>query len=172
VAAIGAGDSESREENETFGLGFGTVDDRIERLAAAVRAVRDRGARTWVGGSARAVRDVAAAEADGWNSWGGSAERFGTQAAAVRAGASRPAFTCSWGGLFALGDDDSSARDTADRLGAGAGTIVGGPETVARVIDAYARAGADWVIVAPIDARDPVNATLLGGRVREALASG
>jgi alkanesulfonate monooxygenase SsuD/methylene tetrahydromethanopterin reductase-like flavin-dependent oxidoreductase (luciferase family) len=68
-----------------------------------------------------------------------------------------------------LDDDDGSAREKADRLGASDGTIVGGPETVARAIDEYGRAGADWVIVAPVDARDPENAARLGGAVRAAL---
>jgi alkanesulfonate monooxygenase SsuD/methylene tetrahydromethanopterin reductase-like flavin-dependent oxidoreductase (luciferase family) len=172
VAAIGAGDSESREENETFGLGFGTMTDRVDRLTAAVRATRDQGARVWVGGKARAVREVAAREADGWNAWGGSSEWFGTAAGAVRAAAVRPSFECTWGGLTVLGDDDASAREKADRLGAGGETIVGGPDTVARALDAYGRAGADWVILAPVDSSDPENAARLGHEVKASLATG
>ena len=84
-AAIGAGDSESREENETFGLGFGTMTERVDRLTHAVRATRDRGARVWVGGKAPAVCAAAAAEADGWNAWGGSPEWFEAAAGSVRA---------------------------------------------------------------------------------------
>jgi alkanesulfonate monooxygenase SsuD/methylene tetrahydromethanopterin reductase-like flavin-dependent oxidoreductase (luciferase family) len=167
IATIGAGDSESREENETFGLGFGTMAERIDRLVGAVQATRDQGARVWVGGRAQQVRAVAAADADGWNAWGGPTEWFAPRAATLQASAVRPSFTCSWGGLFVLGDDDASALAKAERLGAGDGTIVGGPETVARAIGEYARAGADWVIVAPVDARDPENAVRLGTAVRE-----
>ncbi len=158
VTAIGAGDSESREENETFGLGFGTMGERVDRLRAAVRATRDQGASVWVGGTAERVRELAAAEADGWNEWGGTPERFGSRAAPLRAVAVRPSFACTWGGLFVLGDDDASAREKAERLGASKDTIVGGPQSVARAIDAYGRAGADWVIVAPVDSRDSENA--------------
>jgi alkanesulfonate monooxygenase SsuD/methylene tetrahydromethanopterin reductase-like flavin-dependent oxidoreductase (luciferase family) len=157
VTAIGAGDSESREENETFGLGFGTMDERVDQLRATVRTTRDLGAPVWVGGTAKVVRELAATEADGWNEWAGSPERFAARAAEVQANAVRPSFACTWGGLFVLGDDDASARERADRLGAGPGTIVGGPATVARAIDEYGRAGASWVIVAPIDSRDPEN---------------
>ena len=39
--------------------------------------------------------------------------------------------------------------------------LVGGPATVADALGAYVRAGADWVIVAPVDSRDPVNAARL-----------
>lgn len=172
VAAIGAGDSESREENETFGLGFGTMTDRVDRLALAVRATRDHAARVWVGGRAPAVREVAAAEADGWNAWGGASEWFETTAAAVRAAAVRPSFECTWGGLIVLGENDASARMKAERLGASDGTIVGGPATLARSIDAYGRAGADWVILAPVDSRDPENAIRLGHEVKARLATG
>ena len=36
LVAIGAGDHESREENETFGLDFGTVAERVAALRDAV----------------------------------------------------------------------------------------------------------------------------------------
>ena len=169
MTAIGAGDSESRVENESFGLGFGTMNERVEQLRSAVRATRDQGARIWVGGTAGAVRAVAASEADGWNAWGGPPEQFAARASEAQATAVRPVFECTWGGLFVLGEDDASAHEKADRLGASAGTIVGGPETVAQAIDTYARAGAAWVIIAPVDSRDPENALRLGGRVRELL---
>lgn len=169
VATIGAGDSESREENETFGLGFGTVADRVARLDESVRAARDRGAPVWVGGLAAPVRDVAAAAADGWNAWGIPVERFAAQAAAVYAAAARSPFECSWGGLVVLAEDDAAATAKADRLGAGRGTIVGGPERVARALAGYRDAGATWVIIAPVDSRDPENATCLGTEVRPLL---
>jgi alkanesulfonate monooxygenase SsuD/methylene tetrahydromethanopterin reductase-like flavin-dependent oxidoreductase (luciferase family) len=171
-AAIGAGDSESREENETFGLGFGTMTERVDRLTHAVRATRDRGARVWVGGKAPAVREVAAAEADGWNAWGGSSEWFEVAAGSVRASAVRPSFECTWGGLIVLGEDDASARAKGERLGARDGVIVGGPATITRAVDAYGRAGADWVILAPVDSRDPENAFRLGHDVKSRLAAG
>ena len=171
IAAIGAGDSESREENETFGLGFGTMTERVDRLTAGVRAARDRGARVWVGGQARAVRQVAAREADGWNSWGTDPASFSIQASAVRAESVRASFECTWGGLVVLGEDDASARTKAERLGASAGTIIGGPDAIARTLDEYGRAGADWAILAPVDSRDPENAFRLGREVKDQLAT-
>src|SRR5882762_8948026 len=50
LAGIGAGDQESREENERFGLGFGELEDRVAALERAVIATRDRGFPVWVGG--------------------------------------------------------------------------------------------------------------------------
>ena len=169
ATALGAGDSQSREENETFGLGFGTASDRVARLSAAVRAGRDRGARVWVGGTIAAVRDVAATWADGWNAWGISVEKFASWTAGLRAVAAHEPFECSWGGLVVLDADDARAAEKAERLGAGAGTIVGGPATVAAALRGYASGGADWVIVAPVDSSDQDNAVRLGTEVRELL---
>jgi alkanesulfonate monooxygenase SsuD/methylene tetrahydromethanopterin reductase-like flavin-dependent oxidoreductase (luciferase family) len=162
VAGIGAGDGESERENEQFGLAFGTLEDRLADLRAAVRATRDRGFPVWVGGLHRAVRALAAAEADGWNRWGGPVERFAEQASDVAAGAVRPGFECSWGGLVVMDADDEAAGRKATRVGARDGTIVGGVETVAAAFARYAEAGAAWVIAGPVDSRDPANASLLG----------
>ena len=38
IAAIGAGDAQSRSENESFGYGFGSLDDRLAELAASTQA--------------------------------------------------------------------------------------------------------------------------------------
>ena len=171
IATIGAGDSESRDENETFGLGFGTMADRIAALEAAVRATRRAtGTPVWIGGNAAAVRRLACSAADGWNSWGTSLERFREHAAEVRA-ASGPGFECSWGGLIVVGEDDTSAAAKAERLGAASTTLVGGPETIARGLRRYADAGAEWVVVAPVDSSSSDNARLLG-RARRAAAQG
>lgn len=169
ATALGAGDSQSREENETFGLGFGTATDRVARLAAAVRASRDRGARVWVGGTIPEVRDIAATWADGWNAWAMDVDRFESRVAGLRAVATHEPFECSWGGLVVLDTDDDRAAEKAKRLGAGAGTIVGGPATVAAALRSYASAGADWVIVGPVDSTNPENAVRLGTDVRELL---
>jgi alkanesulfonate monooxygenase SsuD/methylene tetrahydromethanopterin reductase-like flavin-dependent oxidoreductase (luciferase family) len=163
LLAVGAGDEESREENESFGLGFGTVEDRITALRETVVASRDRGYPVWIGGRDPAVRALAAAQADGWNLWGGrNPERFAAQATDLRTAAARSPFTVSWGGLFVLGADERAARAKADRLGAGPQVHVGGPARVAEVLRAYAEAGAGWVIVGPVDSSDPENANLLG----------
>lgn len=161
IAGIGAGDRESERENEQFGLAFGTMEDRLADLRAAVRAARDQGYPVWVGGLHRDVRALAAAEADGWNRWGGPVEDFAEQAAEVRAAAVREPFVCSWGGLVVLDADDEGATAKAQRLGAGPGTLVGGVATVATRLARYAAAGAGWVVAGPVDSRDPQNATIL-----------
>jgi alkanesulfonate monooxygenase SsuD/methylene tetrahydromethanopterin reductase-like flavin-dependent oxidoreductase (luciferase family) len=171
LAAVGAGDEESREENESFGLGFGSVEDRLAGLRDTVLASRDRGYPVWVGGRDPAVRALAAAEADGWNLWGGaSVERFRAHAAALQDAAARAPFTVSWGGLFVVGSDERTARAKAERLGAGPHVHVGGPERVADVLRGYADAGAQWVVVGPVDSSDPQNAHLLGEAVSPLLA--
>jgi alkanesulfonate monooxygenase SsuD/methylene tetrahydromethanopterin reductase-like flavin-dependent oxidoreductase (luciferase family) len=166
LVAVGSGDEESREENESFGLGFGTVEDRIAALRDTVLASRDRGYPVWVGGRDPAVRALAAAQADGWNLWGGTTtERFRARAADLQVAAARSPFTISWGGLFVVGNDEGAARAKAERLGAGPHVHVGGPERVAEVLRSYADAGAAWVVVGPVDSSDPENAHLLGEAV-------
>ncbi len=161
IGALGAGDHESRQEQETFGLDFDSVDARLGALTGAVRASRDQGFPVWVGGTFWRVREIAAAEADGWNRWGGSVELFADEAAALYAAAARSPFECSWGGLVVIDADDHAAAEKAHRLDASPGTIVGGPATVADACAAYADAGAQWVIAGPVDSRSPANAELL-----------
>ena len=171
IAGIGAGDGQSKEENETFGLGFGTVDERVAVLGTAIEQTRDRGATVWVGGHEPAVQRLAANEADGWNGWGDDLAKFRTRAADARASARRRPFECSWGGLMVLDGDDARATEKAKRLGAPPGALVGGPRTLASTLGAYGAAGADWVILGPVDARDPENARRLGAEVRHLLPS-
>src|SRR5262245_30352019 len=166
LAGIGAGDEQSREENESFGLGYGSLEDRIASLREAVCAARDRGYPVWVGGRNPAVRAVAASHADGWNTWGtADVERFGTQAANLRAAAARDPFTVSGGGLVVVGSDEREARAKAERLEAGPRVIVGGPARVADRLRAYVDAGAEWLIAGPVDSSDPDNARILGEEV-------
>jgi alkanesulfonate monooxygenase SsuD/methylene tetrahydromethanopterin reductase-like flavin-dependent oxidoreductase (luciferase family) len=68
-----------------------------------------------------------------------------------------------------VGDDDEDAAEKAARVQASPGTIVGGPDGVARRLDDYAAAGADWVVLGPIDSGDPANAHRLGARVQPLL---
>jgi alkanesulfonate monooxygenase SsuD/methylene tetrahydromethanopterin reductase-like flavin-dependent oxidoreductase (luciferase family) len=166
VAGIGTGDAASREEMETFGLPFGTADERVEALRGAVDVCRDRGFAVWVGGNHPAVRATAAAHADGWNHWGGGADELRVEARSLRAAATRTPFTVSWGGLLVIASSNGRARTKAARLGAGPGVITGGPELVAEQLRAYADAGADWVIAGPVDSSDPDNAHVLGELVR------
>jgi alkanesulfonate monooxygenase SsuD/methylene tetrahydromethanopterin reductase-like flavin-dependent oxidoreductase (luciferase family) len=165
VVGVGAGDEESREENESFGLGFGTVSERVEALRDAVDVTRGRGYPVWVGGRDPAVRELAAAHADGWNLWGAGLEAFRKQAATLRAAAAREPFTLSWGGLVVLDADDRAAVAKAERLQPRGTAIVGGPARVADALRAYAEAGAEWLAVGPVDSSNPENARILGEAV-------
>ena len=165
LVALGAGDAQSQEENETFGLEFGTAADRVAALRDSIDATRDRGYPVWVGGTDPAVREVAAAHADGWNKWGPGVERFREQGANLAVAAARSPFTVSWGGLVVLGDDDDAAAAKAERLGAGEQVIVGGPDVVAAALRTYADAGAEWLMIGPIDSSDPDNARILGREI-------
>jgi alkanesulfonate monooxygenase SsuD/methylene tetrahydromethanopterin reductase-like flavin-dependent oxidoreductase (luciferase family) len=165
IAALGSGDEQSRDEMERFGLGFGTVADRVQALRDTVETVRDRGYPVWVGGRDPVVRELAAAHADGWNRWGGSAATFREQARDLSLVCAREPFTPSWGGLVVLGADERDAARKAERLHAGRGVIVGGPERVADTLRAYAVAGARWLMLGPIDSSDPDNAPIIGEAV-------
>jgi alkanesulfonate monooxygenase SsuD/methylene tetrahydromethanopterin reductase-like flavin-dependent oxidoreductase (luciferase family) len=172
LVTVGAGDAQSSEENESFGLPVETMADRLDALRAALVATRDRGYPVWVGGRAHAVRDAAARLADGWNWWGAGVEGFRRRAAELRATAVRAPFVVSWGGLVVLARNDDAAEDKARRLHAGPDVIVGGPHRVAAGLRAYADAGADWLMVGPIDSSDPENATILGESVVPLLRAG
>lgn len=139
IAAIGAGDSQSRAENEAFGLGFGTLVDRVNALHNAVRAAAGGDYPVWVGGRATQVREIVAI-ADGWNSWGTDVQRFADQGTEIRAIA--PAAELTWGGLARPHEEGAGAL--ADRFWP------------------YTEAGASWIIVGPIDSSDPTNADVLG----------
>jgi alkanesulfonate monooxygenase SsuD/methylene tetrahydromethanopterin reductase-like flavin-dependent oxidoreductase (luciferase family) len=96
-----------------------------------------------------------------------SPEDFAVEAAEVASLVRRlhpdpSSFTTSWGGLVVLAADDDAAAAKAERLHAGPGTIVGGPRTVAQALARYRDAGAEWVILGPVDAEDPENATRIG----------
>ncbi len=144
IAGIGAGDSQSRNENESFGLEFGTLVDRIAALHDAVRAAAGNGYPVWIGGRATQVRETVAI-ADGWNAWGIDAARFVAQGATVHQVAPKAELT--WGGL---------ARPLEE-----------GADALAARVRPYVDAGATWIIVGPIAASDPANAAVLGDvRVR------
>jgi alkanesulfonate monooxygenase SsuD/methylene tetrahydromethanopterin reductase-like flavin-dependent oxidoreductase (luciferase family) len=146
IAAIGAGDSQSRAENEAFGLDFGSMVDRVNALHDSVRAAAGDFP-VWVGGRATQVREIVAV-ADGWNSWGAEPDKFAQEAASVLEVA--PNATLTWGGLARPREEGAAAL--ADRLAP------------------YVAAGATWVIVGPVDSSDPGNAAVVG-EVRERLNS-
>ena len=100
--------------------------------------------------------------------WGGGSAHYAPAAEKVRAevvaaGRDPGGFAFTWGGLAVLAETAVEAEAKRDRLGgARPGLVWGGPSEVAEQIAAYAAAGADWVILGPIDSSDPSNAAVLG----------
>jgi len=181
IAGLGGGDGESLAEDTAFGVlpgdpppggrgdaGIDVGEYRLQRLEASVAALEDRPYPVWVAGVSPAAVRLAAARANGWNRWSGGPASFGTAvervlAEVANAGRDRAAFTCTWGGLAVLGADPAEAEAKRERLGGDRpGIVRGTPSEVADQIAAYAGAGADWVILGPIDSSDPANAALLG----------
>jgi len=186
IAGLGAGDDESLAEDAAFGVlpgdpGAGTPGRdppgpdpkeaggyRLARLEATLEALTGRGYPVWAAGSTPAPMRLAAARADGWNRWGGTASRFAVAAGRVRAelraaGRAESAFALTWGGLAVLAGTPEEAQAKSDRLGGDRPEVVrGGPSEVADQIAAYGAAGAAWVILGPIDSSDPSNAAVLG----------
>jgi alkanesulfonate monooxygenase SsuD/methylene tetrahydromethanopterin reductase-like flavin-dependent oxidoreductase (luciferase family) len=184
VAGVGGGDDESIAEDTAFGVlpgdpapaGSGTADldpgaYRLERLAATVEALAGQAYPVWVAGVSPAAVRIAAARADGWNRWGGLPTSFGAAAERVRAevanaGRDPDTFTYTWGGLAVLGETRDEAAAKRDRLrGDRPGVVSGDPAEVANQIEAYGAAGAEWVILGPIDSANPSNPALLGNAV-------
>ena len=169
IAGIGAGDSQSRAENEAFGLEFGTMVDRVSALHDAVRAARGR--RLSRCGSAGAPRRCA---------------RSSRSPTVGTAGAARPSSSRDDVELVrevAPDRDDHVGRARAhrrrrrgrrgrrpERRSVAVDVLVGGPARLAEQLDAFVEQGAEWVILGPIDSTDPTNADALG-EVRRLLNS-
>jgi alkanesulfonate monooxygenase SsuD/methylene tetrahydromethanopterin reductase-like flavin-dependent oxidoreductase (luciferase family) len=181
IAGLGGGDDESVAEDSAFGVlagdpapagsGIAAAEPgayRLERLGATVEALTGRGYPVWVAGVSPAAVRIAAERADGWNRWGGGPASFGAAAERVRAevanaGRDPEAFTYTWGGLAVVAPTRAEAEAKRDRLGGDRPDVVwGDPPRVAEAIAAYADAGADWVILGPIDSANASNAAVLG----------
>jgi alkanesulfonate monooxygenase SsuD/methylene tetrahydromethanopterin reductase-like flavin-dependent oxidoreductase (luciferase family) len=145
LVTLGTGDSANRGENESYGVPFAPVEERVSSLVSCCRSLRDLGVPAWVGGHSAAVRR-AAADADGWNSWGTDVATF---AAAVSSLADVRAF--SWGGQVLVGRSADEAAEKLGRLGSRPGLVHGTIADLASHVRALADAGATWVVCAPLD---------------------
>jgi alkanesulfonate monooxygenase SsuD/methylene tetrahydromethanopterin reductase-like flavin-dependent oxidoreductase (luciferase family) len=181
IAGLGGGDDDSVAEDRAFGVlpadpePAGSIDPeapdfgayRVARLEDTVEALVGREYPVWVAGrSPAAVR--LAATADGWNHWGSDPAAFAAAAdrmrhEVVKAGRDPDTFTYTWGGLAVVAPTSAGADAKWERLGGNRPGIVRGDAIrVAEQIAAYAEAGADWVILGPIDSANPDNAAVLG----------
>ena len=151
---LGAADSLSKPEFEAYGLHFDSAAGRIDTVRDTIRALHApelqlpgfTPPKTWIGGRSKAVRALAADLADGWNAWGGSADRLAADTVEIRDRAGRP-FEVSWGGQVLLARNAEElkelleVRDDADRL------VAGTPERIAEQLKAYVAAGADELVL-------------------------
>jgi alkanesulfonate monooxygenase SsuD/methylene tetrahydromethanopterin reductase-like flavin-dependent oxidoreductase (luciferase family) len=98
IAALGTGDSLTKAENDAYGLPFPPVQERLRLLAETARSLRRLGVRTWIGGRSPRVRELAVAEADGWNDWDSPLPELASFVAA------HPDVEASWAGPPPDGD--------------------------------------------------------------------
>ncbi len=145
IAALGTGDALNREENEAYGVRFAPIAERLASVVACCRELRAAGVTTWVGGRSERIRD-AAAEADGWNSWGADAATFAGEAATVA-----PGRAVTWAGQVLIGRSQAEADAKLRAHGTRPGLVSGTVEDLHRHLDALAAAGASWAICAPLD---------------------
>lgn len=184
TVTIGSGDEMSRAENEAFGIAYFDGDDRTRQLGDTVAFLRaflrgggpfaqdtgevslpatlapEKAVPVWIAGRSDAVIAIAA-DADGWNAWGGTSDAFAADVAKVRAAGATGAIT--WGGTVVLAETDELAR--ARPAAARPDRIVGGPETVARYLAGFVAAGAEHLICSFPDASDPRSFELLATEV-------
>ena len=142
IAAVGAGDVLSADENRAYGLPYPAAADRLSALAGLLDDLRRLGLETWMGARSAASVRVAEAHAGALNMWGATADD-------VRRAAASSAVT--WGGQVLAGRDDADVRRLIDRHGTRPGALVGTVAEVAAALSALGEAGAQWCVVAPLD---------------------
>jgi alkanesulfonate monooxygenase SsuD/methylene tetrahydromethanopterin reductase-like flavin-dependent oxidoreductase (luciferase family) len=195
TVAIGSGDEANRAENESYGIPYFSGDARVPQLRSTVEVVtrylrqssvevRDRFVQidalppsprpperptVWVGGRGDDVLEVAAEQADGWNGWGGTPQRFRQDASNLVELAGGRAIEISWAGQVVLGRDRD---DAAERLGDRDPRrfLVGGPDEVAAALSSFVEAGARHLICTFPRPSLPGTYESLASEVRPALA--
>ena len=149
VLAFGAGDKANEAEDASIGLPVLSQEERRDRLAAVVTAVRAAvpGVPVWVGGTSARTLELAGQVADGWNVWGVTPEQVRAGAHVVAdaaAAAGRVAPVTTWAGQVVLA---ATADEATERHGAWAGgrgdvaTVHGDPTAVLAGMRALGDAG-------------------------------
>jgi alkanesulfonate monooxygenase SsuD/methylene tetrahydromethanopterin reductase-like flavin-dependent oxidoreductase (luciferase family) len=191
ILGLGAGDSVSEAEHETFGIPFPSAADRIAILGETVSALRalfggepwGGGAHVpaiagpllppghpelWVGGRSREVIATAARSADAWNGWAMDVERFEAAAAELRRLADGRSVFPTWGGIVLVGGDRPDLERLREERGA-KGLSMDVWQGDASALRDFAQrledAGCSWIVVLPVggeDRLDIVSAALRG----------
>ncbi|MBV8162466.1 MAG: LLM class flavin-dependent oxidoreductase [Acidimicrobiia bacterium] len=159
IAGLGTGDANNRDENAAYGVGFAPADDRGRQVADCCRRLRVLGVPTWVGGESDRARSIASEEADGWNAWGVSVQRFAVLAAGL-------ACQTSWGGQVLLGRTPSDADAKLARYGTRPGLVHGTPDALRHHLSTLEAAGARWAVCSPLDVGDDEQAVDLVAEAR------
>jgi alkanesulfonate monooxygenase SsuD/methylene tetrahydromethanopterin reductase-like flavin-dependent oxidoreductase (luciferase family) len=146
IAGLGTGDRNNRDENLAYGVGFPPAEARARQLIDCCRRLRELGVPTWVGGDSERARGIAADEADGWNAWGLTLDRFASLAAEM------PERTeISWGGQILVGRTQLHAAEKLERHGPRPYLVHGTVEDLRRHFSALRDAGASWAVCSPLD---------------------
>ncbi|MDQ4145366.1 MAG: LLM class flavin-dependent oxidoreductase [Actinomycetota bacterium] len=197
TVTIGSGDELSRGENEAFGIPYHGGEGRIDQLTSTVKVVTELlqhrevtleddyvslrslplsprpspNPAIWVAGRSDDALEIAGSLAKGWNGWGSSSERFAQDALRVTEfadAAGHREVELTWAGLVVIGEDDAAARaKLGDR--SPPDSVIGGPDTVARHLEAVIEAGARHVILTFTDASKPGSYELLAEKVKPLL---
>ncbi|NOY55004.1 MAG: LLM class flavin-dependent oxidoreductase [Actinobacteria bacterium] len=148
TCGLGTGDSLSRPEFDAYGITFGSVEERLSMVSETIEAIRRRELPVsdrvpiWVGGTSRAVQDLAARSADGWNVWAAEADWL-----ARRRHDAPVAGTISWGGQVLLARDDADLADAVARRGSTRGVMTGTVASLPGKLRRLADAGIDEFVL-------------------------
>ena len=97
-----------------------------------------------MGGDSERARAIAAADADGWNGWGLSPERFASLAAGMPC-------EVTWGGQVLIGRTAAAAAEKLERHGPRSHLLHGNVDDLRRHLSALKDAGASWAVCSPLD---------------------
>lgn len=192
ILGLGAGDSASRSEHETYGIPLPPPSERLALLEETVCALRalfsneawaggthvpamngpllpTGGPELWVGGLSEALIAIAGRVADRWNGWGQEVEGFARSVDTLGRAAGSRTVTPTWGGIVLVGEDDTELerllRDRAERGLSAEGIWTGTADELTAFVSELAAAGAEWFIVLPVgpaDRLELIATTLLG----------
>jgi len=107
IAALGTGDSLSREENDAYGIGFDPPDVRRSHLRTCADVLSAEGFEVWIGGGARATLELAEQRGLSVNLWGASVEALIDQSQRT---------PVTWAGIVPQPEDETSQDLATERL--------------------------------------------------------